>query len=358
MPFITQNFLASTIKANGVTLSSSFSYSQLDLQDSGPINVANNLHQQKWTPTDKFIGSPEGSLQGGNIVTDGFSGNPLVPGSGFLDLENNGPNNVANYNHQQKWTPTDEFILSPEGSKQGGNLKNDGFDGPSGIPGTGFLDLENNGPNNVANYNHQQKWTPTDEYILNPQGQLQGGNLKKEDKYRIDDENVASVNPTINVPLNNHQQIYNPLNQYEDSPQGRIRSTDSSAEKNNFKTSALDLEDPLAGINPPPGSNQGAGGGPNRTNAIQSKNGFNSGQYTVTRAGGLGIGNIAGMNGQGGGVTTQTLHAYTPQNPYFDAGGLDLTPIGSPQSVNQQPFTPKNNVVVSDKTTFYDATIK
>jgi hypothetical protein len=47
MPFITQNFLASTIKANGVTLSSSFSYSQLDLQDNGPINVA--------TPTDKFI---------------------------------------------------------------------------------------------------------------------------------------------------------------------------------------------------------------------------------------------------------------------------------------------------------------
>jgi hypothetical protein len=252
---------------------------------------------------------------------DGFSGNPLVPGSGFLD-----------------GTPTDEFILSPEGSRQGGNLVTDGFDGPNN------LDLENNGPNNVANYNHQQKWTPTDEYILNPQGQLQGGNLKKYDRYKIDDENVASLNPVINVPLNNHQQIYNPLNQYEDSPQGRIRSTDSSAEKNNFKTSALDLEDPLAGINPPPGSNQGAGGGPNRTNAIQSKKGFNSGQYTVIRAGGLGIGNIAGMNGQGGGVTTQTLHAYTPQNPYFDAGGLDLTPIGSPQSVNQQPFTPKNNV--------------
>ena len=255
MPFITQNFLASTIKANGVTLSSSFSYSQLDLQDSGPINVANNLHQQKWTPTDKFIGSPEGSLQGGNIVTYGFSGNPLIPGTGFLDLENNGPNNEATYGHEQLYTPQD---------------------------GQG----------------------------------------------------------------------------YEDSPQGRIRSTDSSAEKNNFKTSALDLEDPLAGINPPPGSNQGAGGGPNRTNAIQSKNGFNSGQYTVTRAGGLGIGNIAGMKGQGGGVITQTLHTYTPQNPYFDAGGLDLTPIGSPQSVNQQPFTPKNNVVVSDKTTFYDATIK
>ena len=398
MSFITQNFLASTIKANGVTLSSSFSYSQLDLQDNGPINVANNLHQQKWTPTDKFIDSPEGSLQGGNIVTDGFSGNPLVPGSGFLDLENNGPTNVANYNHQQnwtptdkfidspegskqggnlksdgfsgnpavpgtgfldlenngptnvanynhqqKWTPTDEFILSPEGSKQGGNLKNDGFGGPSGIPGTGFLDLENNGPNNVANYNHQQKWTPTDEYILNPQGQLQGGNLKKYDRYKIDDENVASLNPVINVPLNNHQQIYNPLNQYEDSPQGRIRSTDSSAEKNNFKTSALDLEDPLAGINPPPGSNQGAGGGPNRTNAIQSKKAFQSGQYTTTRAGGPGFGG----NDVGGVIIKQTLHRYTPQNSY-----LDNTPIQTSEG-----WKPKNNIAIEGEANGFNATI-
>ena len=308
MPFITQNFLASTIKANGVTLSSSFSYSQLDLQDNSPINVANYNHQQKWTPTDEYILSPEGQLQGGNLVTDGFSGNSLVPGSGFLDLENNGPTNVANYNHQQKWTPTDEFILSPEGSKQGGNLINDGFDGPNN------LDLENNGPTNVANYNHQQKWTPTDEYILNPQGQLQGGNLEKQDPYKIDDESIASLNPVINVPSNKHQQIYNPLNQYEDSPQGKLRSPDSSAEKNNFKTSGLDLEDSLAG------TRQGGNGGPNRTNAIQSKKAFNSGQYTVTRAGGLGFSG----NDAGGSVVTQTLHRYTPTNGYYD------TLIGKP----------------------------
>ena len=290
-----------------IELQHSFDKTNFDLENGapsgGPINASNYGHQHTYTPQNKFIDSPEGSKQGGNLKNDGFSGNPAVPGTGFLDLENNGPTNVANYNHQQNWTPTDEFILSPEGSKQGGNLKNDGFDGPSGIPGTGFLDLENNGPNNEATYGHEQLYTPQDG---------QG---------------------------------------YEDSPQGKIRSTDSAAEENNFKTSGLDLEDPLAG------ARQGGTGGPNRTNAIQSKKGFNSGQYTVTRAGGLGIGNIAGMKGQGGGVITQTLHTYTPQNPYFDAGGLDLTPIGSPQSVNQQPFTPKNNVVVSDKTTFYDATI-
>jgi len=248
MPFITQNFLASTIKANGVTLSSSFDYSLLDIE------------------TDPKTFFPKTGKQ--------------------------------EFGFTQQWGPEANQYEYADLGEDGSGLYKNGFDGPKD------LDLENNGPNNVANYNHQQLYTPQDG---------QG---------------------------------------YEDSPQGQIRSTDSAAEENNFKTSGLDLEDPLAG------ARQGGTGGPNRTNAIQSKNGFNSGQYTVTRAGGLGVGNIAGMNGQGGGVITQTLHTYTPQNPYFDAGGLDLTPIGSPQSVNQQPFTPKNNVVVSDKTTFYDATIK
>ena len=73
---------------------------------------------------------------------------------------------------------------------------------------------------------------------------------------------------------------------------------------------------------------------------------------------GLGIGNVAGMNGQGGGVITQTLHTYTPQNPYFEAGGLDVIPIGSSQNVNSVPFTPKNNIVESNEEKGYDATIK
>ena len=64
------------------------------------------------------------------------------------------------------------------------------------------------------------------------------------------------------------------------------------------------------------------------------------------------------MNGQGGGVITQTLHTYTPKNPYFEAGGLDLIPIGSPQSVNSVPFTPKNNIVESNEEQGYNATIK
>ena len=116
--------------------------------------------------------------------------------------------------------------------------------------------------------------------------------------------------------------------------------------KDSFKYTSLDLE------------NNSPLGGPNRTNAIQTKNPFNSGQYTVTRAGGLGVGSIAGMKGQGGEVITQTLHTYTPQNPYFEAGGLDVIPIGSPQNVNSTPFTPKNNIVESNEEKGYDATIK
>ena len=103
MPFITQNFLASTIKANGVTLSSSFDYSQLDIE-------------------------------------------------------------------------TDPTTFFPKTGKQ--------------------------------EFGFTQQWGPeANEYILNPQGQLQGGNLKKQDLYKIDDESIGSLNPVINVPSNKHQQI-------------------------------------------------------------------------------------------------------------------------------------------------------
>lgn len=208
-----------------------------------------------------------------------------------FDLENGapsgGPINASNYGHQHTYTPQNKFKDSPEYS---GVLETDGFSGNPAVPGTGFLDLENNGPNNEATYGHEQLYTP------------QNGQ------------------------------------RYEDSPQGQIRSTDSAAEKNNFKISALDLEDPLAG------ARQGGTGGPNRTNAIQTKNPFQSGQYTTTRAGGPGF---AG-NDVGGEVIKQTLHRYTPKDTY-----LDNTPIQT--SAN---FTPKNNTVVAGEANGFDATLK
>lgn len=226
-----------------VNLKDSFKYTNFDLEDSspagGPINAANNLHQQIYTPQNTFKASPEGQLQGGNLKTDGFSGNPLVPNTGFLDLENNDP-----------------------ASAQGGGGK-EGF---------------------------TPKYTPQDG---------EG---------------------------------------YIDSPQGKLRSPDSAAEKNNFKTSGLDLESSEAGIK------QGGKGGPNRTNAIQTKNPFQSGQYITTRAGGPGFGG----NDIGGEVIKQTLHRYTPEDTY-----LDNTPIQT--SAN---FTPKNNIAVAGEANGFDATLK
>jgi len=280
MPFITQNFLASTIKANGVTLSSSFDYSQLDIETD---------------PTTFF------------------------PKTGKQE-----------FGFTQQWGPEANEYRQADLGEGGSGLYNNGFDGPNN------LDLENNGPTNVANYNHQQKWTPTDEYILNPQGQLQGGNLKKQDLYKIDDESIASLNPVINVPSNKHQQIYNPLNQYEDSPQGKLRSPVSAAEKNNFKTSGLDLEDSLAGVE------QGVSGGPNRTNSVR----INSGQYTVKRAGGMGFSG----NDVGGSVVTQTLHRYTPTNGYYD------TLIGKP--LQTLPKDGTNIALPNNADGPYDDTLK
>ena len=102
--------------------------------------------------------------------------------------------------------------------------------------------------------------------------------------------------------------------------------------KDSFKYTSLDLE------------NTSPLGGPNRTNAAQTKKPFNGGQYTVSRAGGQGFSG----NSEGGGVITQTLHAYTPNNTY-----LDNNPVQ-----NSANFTPKNNVADPNNANGFDATLK
>lgn len=315
MPFITQNFLASTIKANGVTLLSSFDYSSLDIETDPKILFPKTGKQefgftQQWGPNANQYENADLGEDGSGLYKNGFDGDEN------LDIETNPKTffpktNGRNSTFVQNWGPNaNEFRNSEQGSRTGGKLY------PTSDPTiatftnafSGNLDLENNDPASVG---------------------ISGGGKE------------------------GFQPQYTPKDgqRYEDSPQGKLRSPDSAAEKNNFKTSALDLESSEAGIK------QGGKGGPNRI-LDQSKNAFQSGQYTVKRAGGLGIGNIAGMNGQGGEVIKQTLHTYTPQNPYFEAGGLDLTPIGSPQNVNSVPFTPKNNTVENNGEKGYDATIK
>ena len=157
-----------------------------------------------------------------------------------------------------------------------------------------------------------------------------------EDLSPLGTSNNPLDTPKLGTNQITSQPKWSPSSTYLDSIEGAITSPDSSAEKNNFKTSALDLENPLAG------ARQGGSGGPNRTNAIQSKNGFNSGQYTVIRAGGMGF----SSTDAGGSVVTQTLHAYTPTNPYFQAG----PPIPSPYV---------NNVALPNNADGpHDATIK
>lgn len=93
-----------------------------------------------------------------------------------LDLENSlpsgGPNNFPEYNHQQRWTPRNEFVDAPSGFIRGeGNLQNT-FNQTS-------LDLENRsplgGPINIAysaqigtetrNFNTTQPYTPQNTYL-------------------------------------------------------------------------------------------------------------------------------------------------------------------------------------------------
>jgi len=352
-----------------IELLHSFDKTNFDLEDSspagGPINAPNNGHQQIYTPQNKFENSPE---YGGVLETDGFSGNPAVPGTGFLDLENNGPTNVANYNHQQNYTPTDEFILSPA---HDGLLDDDAFDGPD------QLDIETNPKTffpktNGRNSTFVQNWGPNaNEFIQSEQGSKTGGKL-----YPTTDPTIATLTDAFdgNLDLENNdpavvgisgggkegfQPQYTPKKGQGYIVPGTPTKSDlveiepggEVVDLGSLKVTALDIASDEAGVK------QGASGGPRRT-VNQSKKSFNSGQYTVIRAGGLGVGNIAGMNGQGGGVITQTLHTYTPQNPYFDAGGLDLIPIGSAQNVNSVPFTPKNNIVESNEEKGYDATLK
>ena len=423
----------------------------LDLQNNAPTNVPVNGHQQSYTPQDTFESTPAGTFQQGVLWDSttqtspigGFSGNPNIPGTGFLDLQNNTPINAPNNSHQQNYTPQDTFENSPAGTFQQGVLWDSatqtspigGFSGNPNIPGTGFLDLQNNAPINAPNNLHQQNYTPQDTFESTPAGTFQQGVLWDSTTqtspiggFDGPDQLDIETDPKTFFPKTNGRnstfvQNWGPnANEFIQSEQGSktggklyptpdpnspfanqlsaVFDGDLDLENNDpavvgisgggkegfqpkytpkkgqgyitpgeqesdlvkvepggevvdlgsLKITALDIESDKAD------SKEGDSGGPRRL-VNQSKKSFQSGQYTVKRAGGLGVGSIAGMNGQGGGVIKQTLHTYTPTNPYFEAGGLDLTPIGSAQNVNSVPFTPKNNIVESNEEQGYDATI-
>ena len=321
-----------------VDLKDSFPYTNLDLEDSGPINVSNYNHQQNFTPSDKFTNSTEGS--GGKLENIGFDG------PGQLDLENNGPRNASNYNHQQQWTPTSEYTDDALGQRQGGLLQLNGFDGPEG------LDLENNGPINSSQYGHQQNFTPSDKFIDSTEGSKTGGKLKDvgfdgpEDldietnpktvfpktgkqqfgftqqwgpggnEYRNTDlgeegsglynENNSlqgnldlQNNDPTNVAQYNHQQVYTPSSTYETYINEK-GFEDSNLVQNSFNKKY---------------NGRGYGGDfdiennePNRSNPLGAKSS-----------------NIIKSTRNGRTILEQIQHPYTQATPYFQIG----TPLGS-----------------------------
>ena len=398
-----------------IELQHSFDKTNFDLEDGapsgGPINASNYGHQHTYTPQNKFKDSPEGDKSTGVLKDEGFDG---IEG---LDLENNGPKNVPLYNHNQNYTPINKFKDSPEGDKSTGVLKDEGFDGiegldlenngPINVPlynhnqnftptedyinspahngllddaafdGPDQLDIETNPKTffpktNGKNSTFIQNWGPNaNEFIQSEQGSRTGGKL-----YPTTDPTIATLTDAFDGDLdleNNDPAVvgisgggkkgfqpqYTPKNGQGYIVPGAPTKSDlveiepggEVVDLGSLKVTALDIASDEAGVE------QGASGGPRRI-VNQSKKSFDSGQYTVIRAGGLGVGSIAGMNGQGGGVIKQTLHTYTPKNPYFEAGGEDLIPIGSAQNVNSVPFTPKNNIVESNEEKGYDATLK
>ena len=258
-----------------VNLKDSFPYTNLDLEDNGPINVSNYNHQQQWTPSSGFTQDPQGQKQGGVLESNGFNGPE------GLDLENNGPRNAPNYRHKQNFTPSDKFVDSTEGSV--GKLENIGFDGP------GKLDLENNSPMGAPQYGHQQNWTPTKEYTDNSLGQRQGGKLKSDGFDGPEELDLENNDPT-NVAQYNHQQVYTPSSTYETYINEK-GFEDSNLVQNSFNKKY---------------NGRGYGGDfdiennePNRSNPLGAKSS-----------------NIIKSTRNGRTIQKQIQHQYTPKTPY------------------------------------------
>ena len=138
-------------------------------------------------------------------------------------------------------------------------------------------------------------------------------------------------------PSSNFTQTYSSINPYYTRQEGIIRATNGeSALTNTLKTTALDIENPEAGVE------QGGTGGPNRT-AISNgtKSSFMlSGDYKVlrypTRAQEI---NSEYNVEDAGTLETMTLQQYTPNRTYLEVladPSLEIEKVAGVGS-NQQP---------------------
>jgi hypothetical protein len=339
-----------------VDLRDSFPYTNLDLQDSGPINVPLNNHQQQWTPSSGFTQDPKGQKQDGVLRYKGFDGPE------GLDLENNGPRNVSIYNHQQNFTPSNKFKDSTEGGQ--GKLWDDATQTGIGFDGPGELDLQNNGPRNASKYNHQQQWTPTTKYLDDTQGQKQGGNLDPQafegplnldietnsktffpkspsgkqqfgftqqwgpnaNEYRLADLGEDGVglyngdnslkgnldvenNGPRNVAEYKHEQLYTPDSTYEN-----ILKEQGLEKGSKLYTKGFDKNYNGRGYG---GDFDIENNDPNRANPLGAKSS-----------------NVIFSTLNGRTIQTQTQHQYTPKNPYISTGDPVVGTAGGGNDIN------------------------
>lgn len=274
MPLVTQK----------VNLKDSFQYTNLDLEDSGPTSVSSYGHQQNFTPTDAFTDSSEGSKTGGKLKDDGFSG----PEN--LDIESNpktffkkSPSGKQKVGFTQQWGPNANEYQGADLGEKGIGLFNEN----NSLAGN--LDIENNPPTPASTGKNGgtfvQKYSPNGQFINSPEGDVTSEKLENKlntstsnntglanqntptslatdgvqrsfVSSSLDLENSSPNGGPNHAPLNGHTQVYTPKNTYLDSPEGQLRSNDSPAERNNFTTSALDIERTSAGVR------QGGKGGP------------------------------------------------------------------------------------------------
>ena len=217
MPLVTQK----------VDLKNSFQYTNLDLEDNGPTSVPNYGHQQNFTPTD---GYQDADLGGKGIGL--FNENNSLAGN--LDIENNPPIPASTGKNggtfTQKYSPNGQFINSPEGDVNSEKLENK-------------LNTSTSNNTGLANQNA-------------PTSLATDGVRRSFVSSSLDLENPSPNGGPNHAPLNGHTQLYTPKTTYLDSPEGQLRSNDSPAERDNFKTSALDIENNIAGVR------QGGKGGP------------------------------------------------------------------------------------------------
>ena len=202
----------------------------LDIENNPPLPASTGknggIFVQKYTPKGQFINSPEGDVSSNKLENNSLAGN--------LDIENNPPIPASAGKNGgtfiQKYSPNSQFINSPEGDVSSEKLEDNLDKAKSNNAGLAGKEIP-------ASF---------------PSGEVQRSFVSSS----LDLENPSPNGGPNHAPLNGHTQVYTPKNTYLDSPEGQLRSNDSPAERDNFKTSALDIENNIAGVR------QGGKGGP------------------------------------------------------------------------------------------------